>query len=779
MENKDPISSGKQKNKFLLLASTLFVLLIVLLVLVINNNKVSAPGTQTQNTPGTNTTVSPVTRRPQVIASAPPQVAVTSWIDIKKPASLPTTASTYAFKTDYTFNDVKAFAAQLETDGKVQRNGNVVMAYSLPQTDTDAASLLAYNLTNGTFIFNSSDGLALPAGSNTENKVVQLLKKVGVYDTTLTSVYSYKSKSKPGVTYYEFHRNWNKVGLPILSPVGLLNIAENDSLSKLAIETVDTRIPRDADIYATSDRTDGYARRDDFNTLTVGVEDTAQSVTFIKSMIRPFQTAAPSAAALLTFDQAVEKLKGGMYEFALTTPTGTGGEMPWDKIYPLNKAEAETARVIDSVLVYLEQPASAKQTELKPYYIFRANAVLKSGYRALIIAAVPATGNTQAKGFSFIKEVYAQEDPGQGQQQGSFDFSPTPSTGVTVTGSNLPTVPPITLTPNPNGGDQETCVPAASELSPVYNIGGAIYGWTNFRNDTMKVDNKDGFWYYVPTETDSELLANLENILNAIRSGIGTNVGQTGNTPPPTSQPTVVQTAQDDQGQKQSTFIVPTTVVTDIPVNRVELGEYKVRKIDKVIKDVNRIVDFCPIRVTGDSPTIFIYGTNGAHLDVLSGATVSFADPSLTATKSWSVNVGNQGKLDVNGHSRDWIYYEYENASFDRPTVGWTVKKNAIDSFVKNVLAKGLGLTANETERAVFELKHAASRVNNDSLFVGMISEQEVNAKLPLTVSSAEYAVHRVYFYVGSSNGNVSQPTLTKVPRSTSMVLELGSYGER
>ena len=450
--------------------------------------------------------------------------------------------------------------------------------------------------------------------------------------------------------------------------------------------------------------------------------------------------------------------------------------MPWDKIYPQNRAEIETATVTDSVIVYLENAASANQTELKPYYLFRANATLKSGYQVNIIAAVSATAQTSAWFMPFgVVEAQTPTTADQGQKQGTFDLTTSPAVN---NGNNTGTNNPVGGTPVTNVQDLSNgspCAPSVSELSPIYSIGGANYGWAPYANwDGEHRTAKGGYWYYIPTENDNSLLANLQTILNSIENGVPAQ----GNVTQPVVQQqvgvTIPPTNQDDQGQKQGTFEVPTVAATQIPVQQVQLNDIDIRVVSKVIRDVNTIAEYCPLRVTGSSPTVFIYGQTGSNVQVESGADISYADPSSNV---WNVTIGDNS-LRVNGLTRDWIYYEYENASFARPAQGWTVSKSELGSLGATVLSKKLGLTAQEAKRLNFELAHAASRVNADKVFVGLIAQNEVDSQLPLTVT-AGYAVHRVYFYVGAAGKAVSAPSLEKIVRSPSMVVELGSYGQK
>ena len=135
-------------------------------------------------------------------------------------------------------------------------------------------------------------------------------------------------------------------------------------------------------------------------------------------------------------------------------------------------------------------------------------------------------------------------------------------------------------------------------------------------------------------------------------------------------------------------------------------------------------------------------------------------------------------KLVVNGVNRPYIYYEYEKTPVTRPTAGWNIRKADIKKWVHETVASELGLTAAEADRVIYEVNHAASGVNAENIFVGVLDAADVDRRLPLQVSPAGTAVSRVHFYVGPAGGEVTAPALSPIERAESLILEFGSYSK-
>ena len=241
--------------------------------------------------------------------------------------------------------------------------------------------------------------------------------------------------------------------------------------------------------------------------------------------------------------------------------------------------------------------------------------------------------------------------------------------------------------------------------------------------------------------------------------------------------PTVIQTNVGDSGQKQSTFEVPTVAQPTFAAVKVAATDLLIRKFKKIEGDIQDQVDYCPIRLTGTSPSLFVYAPKGTAVTVEPGVKLTYSDPYLRGGDSWTARSLSGGALDVAGAKRDYLYYEYAGASFARPEKGWVVKKSDLSSLANTVLAGGLGLNSKETERAVFELNHAAASIDAGTVFVGIVDGSEVAAKAPLTVNPKPQAAYRIHFYVGHVAGSkVSAPELTPIVRQPFTVVELGSY---
>lgn len=770
---------GKQKSKFLLLASVLLFLLIVLLVIIISRrNNQEGPLVQNQ----TDKTGGQMMDKVNVAQNAiqPPQALFGSWTGLQATQTYPSSSSVYTFKTDYTFDEAQTILNKLGFTSDITTENNTVVGYDAEE-EGNGLSVAAVNLTNGTMAYNSTDGIKLPAGATLGSKSVAFLRSLGMYDTTMEVGAQYKSKKHPGKTFVEIHRSWEKVGLPIFNAVGLLNLPEDQELSALTLDSTNQTNGTDADIYATTDKSDGKTRSDEFNTITLGISDEDQSVTLIKSNMRPLATAAPSTSTLITYDEAVAMLRAGNYEFIYTTPAGGGDGTPWDKIFPQNKAEAQVANVSEALVVYLENHPSATQAALTPYFIFRGTAELSSGYTSRFVAGIPAISSTQS--FSLVPAVHAQADD-TGQKQGTFEMDP--ATRQQVDNPLTPTaVPPIQNgVPIPGAaGDQAVCDPTVAQMNPVVAYGGLYFGLAP-RPDK---DHKPLEWYYIPTEgnvaVDSVLVANLQQIVDALQAAIN-NPGGNITQPPVTAAaqnltPTVYQTNEGDTGQKQSTFEVPTVAQPTYTAQVANKKDLKIRLFRKIIGDIQDQVDYCPLRLTGSSPTVFIYGEEGTRVQVQPGADLSYASPYIPETGSWDVVTHADGSLTVNGLERGYMYYEYTGAGFAQPPQGWVISKSGISTFVSDVVAPGLGLTEQEAARAVFELTHAASSVTADTLFVGLVPQKDIDAALPLSVTGVSN-VSRYHFYVAAAGtASVSSPQLEPIVRGSSLVLEIGSYAKQ
>jgi hypothetical protein len=181
----------------------------------------------------------------------------------------------------------------------------------------------------------------------------------------------------------------------------------------------------------------------------------------------------------------------------------------------------------------------------------------------------------------------------------------------------------------------------------------------------------------------------------------------------------------------------------------------------------------CAVRLTGGSPTIFMYGPNGQTINITPVSTVTHSNTELK-NDTWNVTVGKDG-LTVNGTQTPYIYYEFDPVSFETPRNGWSVKREDLSNLVQN-LSSAFALTGAESARLSYELNFAANKVDGQNLFVGVVDQKELSTKLPLEVSPSTVEVERIHFYVGESKTqHVNAPKVSPVKRGTSYVLEIGA----
>lgn len=594
---------------------------------------------------------------------------------------------------------------------------------------------MIFNKNNGEFSYKATDGVPLASGAlSIEEKIYTFLKKIEWYDPTLKVVANYKLRNNDETTYYEIKRDWNAAGLPILNPIGLLNVDESTSITNLKMNDPSTSVGINPDIYETSDNRDTLARNADFNTMTIGISNRTNNVIAIKSNIRKRTDQETKQTEVISYQKAVDMLKKNDQALILTTPANVTSVNDWQKIYANQLAEAQQATVTESTLAYLEQSPSASQKNLEPYYIFRGNATLTNTYQINFIAAVPAVRTTQARNlpsfsFSFIPQVYAvagdlNNQIGQiGQQkQGSFDLLQSPT-------------PPPSPTPA-----YRSCIPAAGDLNP-YNTqssaNGIIgYGWSPVAVINGKIQmSRKGWWYFVPSENTTE--ATLRNDLNQILIAIQQYTGQ------------------------QMNF---RDFNTGIPPN--------------ILSDFQDTGTACPIRVTGDSPTIFVYAPKGEKITIQPPSVITYAEP-LLQNREWNVLSNGSNNFQVSGKMQNYLYYEYSSVTFTRPNDGWIIRQKEIKSFADEILGPLLHLNTTETARLVYELTHAASKIDSENLFIGPINRKELDEKLPLSVTP-KTNMYRFMFYVGKSDRSlVDAPHIESIERSKYMIVELGSYAEK
>lgn len=757
LQPESPISPVGNKKKLFFIGGLLLLFVIGLLATVV---LFSRGGNKATN--ATPSVTPPVTNG----SKAPPfpQVSVKEWeVDATTSAQFPKSANVYALRKISTQAEATDLSRHFFESEPPTKTATSISFVSKPSGN----DLLYVQTTTGSILMKSLNGLPLVASTSggfaVSDLVNEFVQKVSGSDPTLAVAATYEKKDTPGVVYYEVHRDWDLVGAPILNLLGVFNLKDKVALSSYTLASKpDGILQDDANILGTSDGRDGKARLRDFNTMTIGVK--GSRIVSVTSNLRFLsQTASPTDANLIPYADAVTKLKTGGYSQIYTSPIGSGIVSP-DKLYPENKAKLTKVTVTDVAVAYLEELPQQEQLKLIPHYIFRGQGSLESGYEVDFLAAVPAIGNAQTLGTS--THLLAQATGGASaasQKQGTLPTA-TPTPTPTPTPTNSPTrVPTIAFPTNPPPPVINACTPSIEQLSNVHTTsGGLIYGQYG-ASDSSRGSQ---YWYVAaPSGTSLDINQLEEQVTELINSVLNNlDVRQPGESGYKTTKNGV------------DCYLWPTTGESGEDImSCISWAGYLYYALDSAQLAAQSNFIGCPVILSSMSPSVFIYSTTPRTFNVKVAARIKYSNAS-TNDSSWSVAVDN-GRLQINGEKREYLYYEYEPKVYNEPEDGWTVQRSQLSKWIA-IRASELQLTSAETVRLAFEVSNAASQVVGDTLFIGLIPQSEVGQKLPLSLSQRA-DVTRLHFYVSATNrSNISPATLKPVVRSDFMLLELGAVSQ-
>lgn len=706
MDNS-PTPLGKPSNNHLVpVAITVVAFILIILV-----------GIYTILTYGRSQTETPqeITTNQAEKSYSPPRLEVDSWkIDASAaPRKSASTAAVYVLNPKYTKTDFNGLLFNFFTPTTSRETTKSFQAYS----EASGSSMLYMQKESGSFLYKSDVGIPLSStsGQADENRRIVAFAQNALRDDTLASFATYEKKSRPGVIYYELHRDWNRLGFPLFNLFGLLNLSNTD-LRTLTLAQPFSQSTPDDNIIKTSDNTDGLKRPSDFNTVTIGVKD--GRVVDVISNLRLLSTSGNTrtvANKLISYDTAVEKLKKNEYTRLYTSPAGEG-VVDREKMYPQNKARLKEAVVTESTIAYLEELPGTKQSLLTPYYVFRGTAELSTGYRVSFVATVPAIAD------SVLGAYTAQVN--STQQQGTFEFqdpplpTPTDAPVAQITQRPLVTLPPTS----------EICRESPRGVSELYNTQiddttGMLFGQYDMKNENGDLPDRAGWygpqWFVILKSHDIELV---DKIIDTAMSKLGLQSNDSG-----------------------------------------ALGNNRVRAYDGIINELESTPVTCPVRISGRSPSLFVYTEKPMNIQIDLPDTLTYADPRATGTV-WNIQT-----------PREYLYYEYAPVEFTKPAHGWTVQKSRLREF-SDTIATRLALTQKESERLFFELTHAAHDIAAANLHIGLINAEEIGRHLPLTIVPPPTTIHRIHFHVSpASNNTGAPPVLRPLSRSGYTVIELGA----
>lgn len=705
----------------------------------------------------------------------------------------------------FTQNDAKLISEKL---GLTQYNTDSPDGYYEYVNQNEGVSGVAdFNATSGTFLYQSY-GTFIPGsfkqGQSPTVTALELIKDLGIYDDTISCGITYTDINSPGVTYVECHRDWDTLSAPLLNLGGVLNLPENILISSLKPGEVNSQISLpNPDIQNVSNGGNGFARPNDFNTITIGLYSNG-ALSSIDSTMRKIDVKnSINLTDILTPEEALREFAGNNGEFTLTIPAGSGS-VDYGKVYPDNTANAKIAEVYEITPAYLDKPFNAKQTAYEPYYLIQGSALLNSGYTVRFTQAIPAQKSKLISSSQKISE-------GTGIQLNTFQVAPkTPTITIktTTTPSGLPTVtpqPPCKLITNENlriGGLLE--VPGYGTVRLMYNgeFGARTYSFgmpalqpssamvNAIENAYHKTIGKALAIYQAKTSQNvqPELYGKKRTICSALITDNCFN--QAGLTIALNTRAETLTTYSTDQLKAMAypipidVILVPTVGYTGSPPGQVLTWlfskNYGASSRSNSTGGNGTLPKACYI--SGNSPHIFISSKKVQHVQIKSSAYLTYSDP-YASGNIWSGTVENNKFNDTTGIARSSIYYEYDpkNVNFNEAKKGYISTRSNISEVVSEIANK-LELTKTETQALYSDVqKVLVDLPKSHFIKISIIDENEINKKLPLEISPNPESITRFHLMVSVANLNekTDAPILEKVKRSDYSVLELGTYAKK
>src|SRR3989338_902360 len=468
------------KRVFYILVGTL-ILLFVLLLSLLSKKRVLDQQILTQNQQGTDQSQNQGLP-PQTVSSPLPQTVFSDYTLNTNLPTLPDSVKLSDLKTSYTTGEALDLATKIGFENSIVDDG-VGMILVTDQGENQQG-LLPMRKKNGDWLLVSEKGY--PSGSTDPTAAARsFLAEMGFMDDTLEAYATYKRASFPGVTFVEFHRSWEKLGLPYLNPVGALNLDETESLADVKLGYIEKSAPDDPDVTESSDGSPGKIRPNQFNTITIGVSEENGNVMTVTSNAKLFTKTQQksSSQSLKTPEEALEELKSGKASFSLVKPTGEGA-IDMKNVFPNDQAVVENATINEVILTYLDEVGQKTQNTLYPYYLYRGVGT-SAGYQVQFVQTVPAVKQINTLGV-FAQNSQVTVFPGQGStlQYGTFNW----------------------LSPAPNPNQSLAC----AGLTQIFQLpNGAYIGWF------PQVPERS--WYYVPAPGETVDAAKMLEIKKILR----------------------------------------------------------------------------------------------------------------------------------------------------------------------------------------------------------------------------------------------------------------------
>lgn len=764
----------------------------------------------------------------------------------------------YSFKSNFSDSEVAEFVKDLGLTGAKNSTSSAdyVIAYNFSNTAYDEnpklandRGMLTFNKLTGSFDYQSF-GVKTPKGykSGQDAKLTAAsflssfsINNTKLADSSLVCDITYQRKDLPDTTFVECHRNWEKIGLPIYNFIGILNVSENTNLSSLKLGSVDSNSPEDKSVTSVTmngvktPAANGKIRPNDFNTVTVAVNNTDGRILSVSSNLRWIESEKSQPLTnLLTPDEALKQFMDHKSDLSLTIPAGSG-TIDWGKIYQNNQAHAKEAIITEHLLSYLENPPSVKQSYLTPMYTIRGYATLDTGFRVNFIQTVPALKDNVLGAATENSQLIA-ESP-DSIQLGVYDpANPSPPVnspgqpGNNPQGQDRDTTGIVRGDPNyfkecrfvagtpdigivkvdiPNLGTVNFAVILTDHLIMLSSITAPISDMNQIRKILWELVEEQYSWNVIKHVTEQNLnwpstLDDMYNLFNQINIKIDAEfrggVHENPSYPAPDAKRFLTGTPDSIAGEFGGTY------------DNVQLMRQIVKNVaEKLLKDhsINRYrnifpypmnnrglpfffsiwpstgVEFGKCYVAGTtSPSLFIYSAESIKTKIQITDNWIYADPIPVNNNFIGIAYPSGSFISADNNTiYPYLYYEYDSSkvSFNKPTTGFSVKFNNWQQTVENI-ADRFGLNSKEKDRLVLEVKNELyGKPITDYLTISIIDPKELDSKLPLSITPNPTNIFRIHLSLAPSTAiqTLPQPNINPIKRTDFYAVEIGArYGK-
>ena len=678
-------------------------------------------------------------------AGSAPSISIKRHILVTKLPDKPSAVNIHQLKTDYATDDIKAFAYKLGfvNIDAVEKGAKLTQLY-----DIDNKHYLALNAASGRFSYLSQTGFHPERQASTPMQMAKyLLLQLGIDDPSIKPYATYKRKGDVNnYIYIELHRDWQNFGGPIMNPVGMLNMKENSDVADTKLGALQDFPLANQNIIETSDNTDGFARRDDFNTITVKYQPVEGKVYGISSNVPLIlQSENVPDDAVKTPTQAYQDYVAGKTTLAITGPSGTGSVSLPD-VYSNNAASAQSVDVTDAEVMYVSSPSTTPQWWC-PVYLFRSFGKVQTGFDVQFVHTVPAVQDARCEAAvlgATTQRLLAQQPA-------------TPTSGVPVTQVAKDTKAGSSLQYGTVEFVYQVVIDTPVNQCPV-NL-----------NHAQKIAETSDTVEYIMWQDRN-------------RSEV-----TPGNRYIPRSWYYVVK--KKAGSQLELTSLSPTKTKAQLLQLRVDLvGECTIGSSSEcpLPRDLSGLETVTCQFITTGSPWIYVYPDSTVRTKVALGSDVpvAYAQPAFTSGYAWEGTALPSGHLELDsGLQAQALHWEYDTTAMralyapftDPDQPGFVVETDQLKSFTAE-LAHRIGLNTLETQNLLSELERSSSKFTTPFVKIAFVPQEFLSTRVPLYVSPQPDSLSRIYLELTglTTYPRLPLPELPSLTRNGSTVVEVG-----